>query len=167
MPGSPYAAAKSKAEARHGGRMESIPRAPPSLLHFCNSARPCWAHDGWAPARRHPRNASPILNLAGISSKLEKKGRIRDNFERKNQVRRCFKSMRFFFERIQIKEKVCFTFSNYHESLVFLQQLRNRVLHLPQLFKPCILPHSSGFEDYFATVTAVCYGNRVFVFFFF
>ena len=52
------------------------------------------------------------------------------------------------------KEKVCFTSSNYHENLVFLPQLRNRVIHLPQLFKPCILPSSSGSEDCFAIVTA-------------
>ena len=52
-------------------------------------------------------------------------------------------------------EKVCFTPSNYHESLVFLPQQRNRVLHLPQLFKPCILPPSSGFEGCFVTETAV------------
>jgi hypothetical protein len=58
-------------------------------------------------------------------------------------------------------KKICFTSSNYHESLVFLPQLRNRILHLPQLFKSCILPPSSGFEDWFATVaTAVTVAKR-------
>jgi len=143
MPGSPYAAAKFKAEARHGGRMESIPRAPPSLLHFCNSARPCWAHDGWAPARRHPRNASPILNLAGISSKLEKKGRIRENFERENQVRRCFKSMRFFLRGFKSRKKsillsptitkVWFSSCNYETGYFTSLNFSNRAFYLTRV----------------------------------
>jgi hypothetical protein len=38
---------------------------------------------------------------------------------------------------------------------VFLPQLQNRTNHLPQLFKPCILPPSSGFEGDFATLNDV------------
>jgi hypothetical protein len=41
---------------------------------------------------------------------------------------------------------------NFHESPIFLSQLQNRANHIPQLFKPCILPLWSGFEGGFATV---------------
>jgi hypothetical protein len=43
-------------------------------------------------------------------------------------------------------EKVYFSSLNSHQSSFFLPQLQNRTNHLPQLFKPCILPLSSGFE---------------------
>jgi hypothetical protein len=49
-------------------------------------------------------------------------------------------------------EKVYFSSPNFHESPLFLPQLQNRANHLPQLFKPCILPPWSGFEGGFATV---------------
>jgi hypothetical protein len=49
-------------------------------------------------------------------------------------------------------EKVYFSSPNFHESSFFLPQLRNRANHLPQLFKPCILPPWSSFEGGFATV---------------
>jgi hypothetical protein len=54
----------------------------------------------------------------------------------------------FFF----FLEKVYFSSPNFRESPLFLLQLQNRANHLPQLFKPCILPPWSGFEDGFATV---------------
>ena len=63
-----------------------------------------------------------------------------------------------------VMEKVCFTSSNYHESLIFLPQLRNQVLHIPQPFKPCILPPSSDFEDCFDIVTGVATVIIVFYF---
>jgi hypothetical protein len=50
------------------------------------------------------------------------------------------------------KEKVYFSSPNFHESPLFLPHLQNRANHLPQLFKPCILPPWSGFEGGFATV---------------
>ena len=75
--------------------------------------------------------------------------------------RRKLEAHAYFFLK-----KVCFTFFNYYQSLVFLLQLRNRILHLPQLFKPCILPPSCGFENCFATLTVVCYSNRSLDFFF-
>ena len=75
--------------------------------------------------------------------------------------RRKLEAHAYFFLK-----KVCFTFFNYYQSLVFLLQLRNRILHLPQLFKPCILPPSCGFENCFAKLTVVCYSNRSLDFFF-
>jgi hypothetical protein len=50
------------------------------------------------------------------------------------------------------KEKVYFSSPNSHKSSLFLPQLQNRTNHLPQLFKPCILHPSSGFESGFATL---------------
>jgi hypothetical protein len=60
------------------------------------------------------------------------------------------------------KEKVYFSSPNFHESPLFLPQLQNRANHLPQLFKPCILPPWSGFEGGFATVNVgFCYSEAV------
>jgi hypothetical protein len=53
---------------------------------------------------------------------------------------------------IKEKEKVYFSSPISHKSPLFLPQLQNRTNHLPQLFKPCILAPSSGFEGGFATV---------------
>jgi hypothetical protein len=52
-------------------------------------------------------------------------------------------------------EKVYFFSPNSHKSSLFIPQLQNRTNHLPQLFKPCILPPSSGFKGGFATVIGV------------
>jgi hypothetical protein len=50
------------------------------------------------------------------------------------------------------EEEVYFSSPNSQQSPIFHPQLQNQKNHLPQLFKPCILPSSSGFEDGFATV---------------
>jgi hypothetical protein len=49
-----------------------------------------------------------------------------------------------------VPEKVYFSSANFNESPSFIPQLQNRANHLPQLFKPCILPPWSGFEGGFA-----------------
>jgi hypothetical protein len=64
-------------------------------------------------------------------------------------------------------EKVYFSSPNFHESPLFLPQLQNQANHLPQLFKPCILPPWSGFEGGFATVNGGFATVSGFVFFFF
>jgi hypothetical protein len=69
------------------------------------------------------------------------------------------------FSKKKRKEKVYFP--HFHESPLFLPQLQNRANHLPQLFKPCILPPWSGFEGGFATVNGGFATVRRFVFFFF
>jgi hypothetical protein len=73
--------------------------------------------------------------------------------------------------RLLDEEKVYFSSPNSHKSSLFLPQLQNRINHIPQLFKPCILPPSSGFEGGFDTVnggmlqcSVVCYSAHVFVF---
>jgi hypothetical protein len=73
----------------------------------------------------------------------------------------------------KVKEKVYFSSPNSHQSPFFLSQLQNRTNHLPQLFKPCISPPSSGFEAGSATVnggmlqwTVVCCSTVVLSFFY-
>jgi hypothetical protein len=55
-------------------------------------------------------------------------------------------------------EKVNFSSLNFCESPLFLPELQNRANHLPQLFKPCILPPWSGFEVGFVFVFFIYFG---------